>query len=351
MTSGPLVYPGGSNTYVKNHEATGNLVVEYSRNPDDFMVNKYIQITDVKKDSGYFLSITPEEAARVLSANLDEFVWPDGAPRPQRNSGTETFNFTDYHTERYDYDFTLGDKSAQQADWDIVQTHTAIKAQQAMTARTVAVHGLLSTDATWPTGHRSTVATIPGNTGNWEQSTVVRQDIKRSISYAIEVIMLATLSMVRRKDLILVLGPDVAHRMSESQEIVDHIKGSPDAYNQVVGNAGKWGEYQLPDKIYGVQVVVEDATRVTNKRGAARATSWVANGSNAYLLARPGQLVSPGGGPSWSTVHLFIKEDMSVETRRNEDDRRTEGHVVDDFDVVATAPSSGFNFEDTIGAA
>lgn len=348
MASGPLVYPGQNNTYVKNHAATGNLVVEYSRNPDDFAVNKYIQITDVEKDSGYYLSITPEEAARVLSGTLDEFVWPDGAPRPRRNSGTETFQFSDYKTERYDYDFTLGDKSHQQADWDIVQTHAAIKAQQAMTARTVAVHNVIGTNGNWDSNHYIDVATISGNTGPWDASTVARQDIKRSLNYAIETILKATLGMVRRKDLVLVMGPDVAHAISESQEIVDHIKGSPDAYNQVVGNAGKFGEYQLPDKIYGVQLVIEDAVRVTNKRGASRATSFVCDGDSAYLLARPGGLVSPGGGPNFSTAHLFVKEDMTVETRRSEDDRRTEGHVVDDFDCVLTAPSSGFKFNNTL---
>lgn len=348
MTSGPWALPGQSNTYVKNHAATGNLVVEYSRNPDDFSLNSYIQITDVDKDSGYYLEITPEEAARVLSTDLDEFVWPDGAPRPQRNNGTENFRFSDYHTERYDYDFTLGDKSQQQADWDIVQTHTAIKAQQAMTARTVAVHNVLGAAGTWPAGHDLDVPTIPGNTGTWEESTTARQDIKRSLNVGVETIMKATLSMVRRRDLILVLGPDAAHRISESQEIVDHIKGSPDAYNQVVGQSGKWGEYQLPDRLYAIQLVIEDAVRVTSKRGATRATSFICNSDEAYLVARPGSLVSPGGGPSWSTTHLFIKEDMTVETRRSEDDRRTEGHVVDDFDVVATAPSSGVRFTDIL---
>jgi len=348
MANGTPVYPGQNNTYVKNHEASGNLVVEYSRNPDDFSINKYIQITDVPKSSGYYLSITPEEAARVLSGSLDEFVWPDGSPRPNRNSGTELFNFSDFTTERYDYDFILGDKSHEQADWDIVQTHAAIKAQQAMTARTVAVHNVIGTNANWPTGHFVDVTAIAGNTGTWDASTVARQDIKRSLSTAIETVMKATLGMVRRKDLILVMGPDVAHAISECQEIVDHIKGSPDAYGQAVGNNGKWGEYQLPDKLYGVQMVVEDAVRVTSKRGASRATEFVADADAAYLLARPGQLVSPGGGPNWSTAHLFVKEDMSVETRRDENDRRLEGHVVDDFDVVMTAPSSGFKFNNVL---
>lgn len=339
-----IAYPGGNNTFVKDLDASGRLITEFSRNPDEFALNSYIQLSNVNKSAGYYLKITPEEAARVLNANLAEFVWPDGAPRPSRNNGTETFTFAGYETQRYDYDFTIGRKASEQADWNIIESHSRIKAQQAMTARTLSVHGLLQDNASWAAGHSIDVTTIPGNTGNWDQSTSARQDIKRSLAYAVEKVMLATLSVVRRKDLQLVLSPDAAHAMSESQEIVEHIKSSPDAYSQVVGEAGKWGEYQLPDRLYGIDIVVEDAVRVSSQRGATLASSFICDNDEAYLLARPGSLVAESGGPSFSTIHLFLAEDMTVWTNDNEDDRRTEGHVVDDFDVVGTAPASGFRF-------
>lgn len=343
-----IAYPGGNNTFVKDLDASGRLITEFSRNPDEFALNSYIQLSNVQKAAGYYLKITPEEAARVLNANLAEFVWPDGAPRPSRNNGTETFTFAGYETQRYDYDFTIGRKASEQADWNIIESHSRIKAQQAMTARTLSVHGLLEAAGSWAAGHTIDVTTIPGNTGNWDQSTSARQDIKRSLAYAVEKVMLATLSVVRRKDLQLVLSPDAAHAMSESQEIVEHIKSSPDAYSQVVGDAGKWGEYQLPDRLYGIDIVVEDAVRVSSQRGATLASSFIQDNDYAYLLARPGSLVAESGGPSFSTVHLFLFEDMTVWTNDNENDRRTEGHVVDDFDVVGTAPASGFRFENIL---
>jgi len=341
----PLAYPGGNNTYVKDLDASGRLITEFSRNPDDFALNSYVQLSNVNKSAGYYLKITPEEAARVLSANLAEFVWPDGAPRPQRNNGTETFEFAGYECQRYDYDFTIGRKASEQADWNIIESHSRIKAQQAMTARTLSVHGLLETAGTWATGHSVDVATgIPGNSGTWDQSTVARQDIKRSLAYAVEKIMIATLSVVRRKDLQLVISPTVAHAMAESQEIVDHIKSSPDAYAQVKGEVGKWGEYGLPDMLYGINIVVEDAVQVSSKRGASLSSNFLCSATDAYLLARPGSLVAESGGPSFSSVHLFLAEDMTVYTKDDEDNRRTEGHVVDDFDVVSTAPASAFRF-------
>lgn len=347
----PLAYPGGNNTFVKDLDASGRLITEFSRNPDEFALNSYIQLSNVQKTDGYYLKITPEEAARVLDSNLAEFVWPDGAPRPQRNNGTETFEFHNYSCQRYAYEFVIGRLSAEQADWNIVESHARIHAQKAMTARTLSVHGYLQNPTSWAAGHSENVATgIPGNTGSWDQSTVARQDIKRSIAYGVEKIMLATLSVVRRDDLQLVMSPSVAHAIAESQELVDHIKSSPDAYSQFEGEKAKWGEYGLPNRIYGVEIVVEDAVRVSSKRGAAVASGFICDADQAYLLARPGSLVAESGGPSFSTVHLFLQEDMTVYTKDNEDDRRTEGSIVDNFDVVGTAPASGFRFENVIGA-
>ncbi len=345
--AGTPVLPGGSNTYIPNHQATGNLVVGFSRNVDDFPLNQYISIKPVEQDQGRYLRITTEEAGRILDADLSEFVWPDGADRPQNNDGTELFNFLDYRTARFNFGYKLGYKANNQATWDIAKSHQAIKAQQAMTGRTVRVHSVLAASSSWETGHRIAVSSITGNAGTWDVSTTARQDIKRSLNYAAEQIMMSSLAVVQKKDLKLVLNPTAAHRISECQEIVDHIKGSPEAYSQVKGGSGKWSQWGLPDSIYGFPVVVENSVKVTSRRGAATAArSFVMGNGVAYLLARPGSLVAPGGdGPNFSTISLFAYEEMAVEEFQDEINRRVTGHVVDDTVPVVTASVSGFKFE------
>lgn len=345
--SGTPVRPGGSNTYIPNHRATNGLVIGFSRNVKEFAINNYIQIKPVDQDQGKYLRIATEEAGRILDADLSEFVWPDGADRPMNNDGTELFNYENYRTQRYDFGYKLGRKSSEQADWDVGKTHQQIKAQQCMTGRTVRVHQILAASGSWETGHRKDVATITGNTGTWDASTTARQDIKRSLNHAAEQIMLSTLSVVKKKDLRLVLSPTTAHRISECQEIVDHIKGSPEAYGQVKGGEGKWSQWGLPDRIYGFEVVVEDAAKVTSRRGAsARAAGFVMGDGIAYLLARPGSLIAPSGdGPNFSTISYFAYEEMTVEEFDDEKNRRLEGHVVDDGVPVQTASVSGFKFE------
>jgi hypothetical protein len=338
-------YPSGSNTFVKDHKASGGLVVDFSRNPTDFPLNSYIQIRTVEKESGYYLEMTIEESGRLLNSNLSDFVWHDGQERPLRNEGTEAFEFKEFKTHRYDYGFNLGDKATGQADFDIVGTHSRIKAQQAMTARTQLVTTVLTTSGNYAATHTSAVASITGNTGTWAQSTTHRQDIKRSLNYAANIIHKDTLGVVDETQLILVINPEVALEMAECQEIVDHIKHSDHALAQIRGELpGKNSRFGLPDTLYGFPVTVENTVKVTSHKMATTAKSYVLTNGFAMLIARPGDLVAPSGGPSFSTITLFAFEEMTVESLRDERSRRVEGHVVDDIDPVMTASVTGFLF-------
>ena len=130
---------------------------------------------------------------------------------------------------------------------------------------------------------------------------------------------------------------------------LDHIKGSPEAYSQVKGGEGKWSEFGLPDKLYNFPIVVEDAVMVTSIRNAATVTrSFVMDSGVVYLLSRPGGLESVSGGPNFSTCCIFLYEDMTVETLKDTNNRRTSGNVVEDFTTVLTAPASGFMFQGVV---
>lgn len=345
MAAGTPVLPGGSNTYIKDFRSSGRLQVSFSRNPNKFALSNYAQIVPVERDSGFYLNINVEQAGRIVSTNLSEFAWPDSADAPDANDGTEKFNFKDYRTARYAYPFKLGQKAREQADFDIEKTEAGIVAQRAMTARTQAAVTVLTTDANWDSSHIATVSAISGNTGTWDASTTARQDIKRSLHHADEIIAMDTLGVVSPDDFQLVMNPNTAKGIARCQEIVDHIKGSPEAYGQVHGGGGKWGKYGLPDRLYGYPIVIEDAVKTTNVRGATKAASRVLPDGVALMLSRVGGLVGESDASSFSTLTLFVYEDMSVETKDDPDNRRMRGRVVDDFATVLTAPVSGFYFK------
>lgn len=352
MAAGTAVYPGGSNTYVKNHKATGNLVISFSRNPSKFPFARYVQYRKVDKDQGLYLRITAENAARVVGSDLKEFVWPDGADAPRRNSGTEKFRFEDYRTERYAPDFALGWKSRDQADWDIQGMEESMHIHQCMTIRGVNIGNVLQTSGNWDTSHKIDVSNITDVTGPWDMSTAQRLDIKRSLNYAKQLIHQHTLGVVEAKDLQIVMNPVTAMALGQTQEVMDYIKRSPDAWKMLQGDlAGVNEQWGMPDKLHGFPIVVDDTVVVTSARGATDPTYGysIANG-NAFLLARPGGLSSNAvTGPSFSTIMALFYEELTVETKDDPDNRRSNGRVVDDLDVVMTAPVSGFWFQNVLG--
>jgi hypothetical protein len=340
MAAGTMTAVGQSNTYIPNAAATGRMQVEFSRNPNDFGLPNYVQIRKVTKDSGYYLRIDQRNCSRIVGGNIDEFVWPDGHDRPVLNNNGLEFAFVDYRTVRRNFGQQIGDKARQQAEFDLEGAQERTQAQKAMTVRTKVVHSALGTDANWDADHIKDVATS-GIGGQWSAALSTNPLIKKSLNFAQKKIALDTGAVVKKKDLILVMNPTTALLISETQELIDHIKQSPDAYSQIQGT-GKWSEYGLPDRIYGFPVVVEDAVITTTPRGAATQTSsFVMPDGVAYILSRPGGLVSKGGGPSFSTVTLFAFEEMTVESDQDKKNRRITQNVVDDIAVGLTAPVAG----------
>ncbi len=339
-------FPSGMNTFVPSFDATGQLIVGYSRKPKDFPLNEYVTLIPVKRSTGYYLKLTPENAARILSGNVADFVWHDGNDAPSGEWNTESHEFVQYFTTRYAFPFRLGYKAVQQADWKILAVHAANVAQQAMTGRTLNVVTKLTTAANWPSAHTSATATALGVGGDLGAGTGADPRIKKAINKMAQQILKATLGVVRPRDLKLVMSPVLADRLGRSQEMHDYVKSSPFALAQIRGDSpsqnGVWG---LPDQIYGVPVVVEDAVRVTSRKGATLTSGFIFPDNGLLMVARPGQLVMEGGR-AFSTAVLFMFEEMTVESKDDPDNRRNQGRVVEDYAAELASTISGYYLQD-----
>lgn len=354
MATPAFGYPAGQNTFIPSFEASGHLIVSYSRNPKEFPLNQYCAIKQVKKTQGYYLQLTAEEAGRVINSNLAEAVWPDGNDAPSEVWGNESFVFQSYLTQRYTWGFNVGYMASEQADWKILSQYAAIKAQQAMTARTVLAYAQLTTTGNYATNHVdsavnwSSSATTPGflNVG-----TGTNPILKAALNKMARRIHLDTLGAVKIKDLVFLIDPVIADALGRSQEVHQYLANSPFALAQVRGDSPNqnalWG---LPTEIYGYPILVEDTVQVTSKKnlssvpgyGAGGATTaFVPGGNTAVMLARPGSLVSEAGGVDFSTLQLFMYEEMTVETKDDPDNRRTKGRVVENYAANVVAPASG----------
>lgn len=349
MANATPTMPGASNAYVP--AATEKLVIDFGRNVESFAVNNYVQIVPVTKDTGLYPVITVEQAGRVLDTNLNDAKWSYGNPAPKNNAQTESFVFLPYATQRYQYGFNVPTETAAQASWDLIAQNSRISAQRAMTARTQLVISAATTTANYPTGHFSAVASISGNQGKWDESTTARSDIKRSLNYGKEKILLATLGAVNLDEIILVMSPGCARKISESQEIIDYIKGSPQALEYIRGDLGPNARFGLPQDLFGTRLVIENAVKTTNRKGATKATSYVLADTTPFLCSRPGGLEAPKDSNNqvrFSTLALFMYEEMTVEAKHDEWDRLHNARVVENFQVIVTAGLAGFLFTSAV---
>ncbi|MGD9644316.1 MAG: hypothetical protein AB7U73_01300 [Pirellulales bacterium] len=336
-------YPAVKNVFIPSHEASGSMVVDFSRNVGDFAINQYAQIVPTKNNriAGAFLKMTIEQAGRIVNADLSDFHWPDGAAAPEGNDELESHEFAPFVCKRYTYPFRIGDLTIQNASWDIVAKHARIAAQRAMTARTVKLLSILTNASNWGT-HTSTVNSITG-TGNFSAATSSNLNIKKTVDYVCDLILKDTLSAIALNDLRMVISPGAARKMAETQEIVDLIKQSPQGIqyirNELEGGTTYFG---LPNNIYGLPLIMEKTVRVTTRKGATTSKSYVLGDTNVLITSRPGGLVGTDEAPSFSTACVFMQEEMTVEQKNDTDNRRTTGRVVECFDPQLVAPVSGY---------
>lgn len=346
-------FPSSTNVFVPAHDAANGLVVNFSRNQDEFAVNRYAQLVPQDKVTGFWLEMTVEQAGRIVNSDGRDTLWPDRQMMPFGE--LESHEYQKYTTLRRAFPFTLGSRTVEQASWNIEESHVRINGQRAMTVRTQIVATLVQTPGNWDSTHTNAVTGLTGPAGTvagkWDVATTANQSIRRSIYNAAEIVRTDTLGAVRNQDLILVISPATAAAIAQSQEIVDYIKGSPDAMAQIRGDAPNPNQsYGLPARLYGIDLVVEDAVKTTSRKGATTVKVDVWDKTRPALVSRVGGLVGDGTGPSFSTVTLFMHEEMTVAAETDQFNRLVKGAVVEDYGAELTANVSGFLFQDAVAA-
>lgn len=344
-------YPGPTNTYVPNFAASQSLIVAFSRNPSRFPLPLYTQYVRAGKMVGFYFVWTSRQAARILTTDDAEHDWGDGNAAPTGLSENESGYWTTFTTKRKCYPFGLGRLAVEQADYPYLAAEGGVSSQQAMTARGLLTYNQLST-ASWG----SNTAAVNGGilaggqtwlTGNNGDGTNQGPNIKQSLQFGTLTVNQQTIGAVVQRQLALVVNPSLAQGMARSTEIQDYIKQSPFALAQLRGDVpNQNGQWDLPTVLYNHPLAVEDTVRVTSKKGATTdVLTYVLPNTEAYLLARDGELEGLEGSRSFSTVQIFFYQDeLTLSTFYDQINERYLGRVVSNFVPVVVAPTSGFRF-------
>lgn len=333
------VYPGAYNVFTPafaRGAASDQLMVEYSRNPSKFTVNKYTQLRPVENVADYYARMNTEYATRVVSTA--DHVWPETNDRPRGKSRPHQFIL--YRTQRYAEGFTVGRLTKQMAPWDIIASHARGASTLMMTLRTINAVTELTTAGNWD-GNTDTASNVGG--GKWDVSSGTNKYVQKTVQAVIENVAFQTGGAVGADDLMVVISPNVAHQIAQSPEILQYIINH-DAAIAAWQGTDIFNTYGLPPNLWGVQVVIEDAVRTTTRAGLTATTGYIM-GNFAAFVARPGDLVGVENAPeapTLSTLSCFIQEDMTVETKDDDWQRRIEGSVVDNYVYELTAPNAGY---------
>lgn len=348
VTGTGYAYASSTNVYIPtnniNVEVTANLVVNYSRDIKEFQVNKYSKLIPVAKSQGYYVRISVGQNARLQYPDLRDWLWNPGQDRPRGNWNQLGFQNFPFMTVRRNYGTTLDFKTIDLASFQLQPMHVAMCAQQAMTARTQIVLGVMNDPANWYSTHVSTATPLGG--GLWSAGDSSHHFIQDSLYKAAIQCQLDTQGVVKPANLSLVLNPNTARAMASSQELRNYISNQLDAIKFLQGVAPTPQDmYNLPKQLFGFPLYIEDA--VVN-RGRPTPNDDFTNNSflmpdgNAVLLARPGELIGSEGGTDYSTVQIFAYEEMSAESFTDTENRRITLGVTEDIDARVVAPAAGY---------
>jgi hypothetical protein len=338
---------GGLNTFVPTFSpATGQIQIEFTRSVNRFPITQYAQIVPVQQMSGYYLRIDEQETARVVTTQ--DLQWPLGEDRP--TGINSDFEFNQFTTQRFQTSFNIPQETARQAQWDIVASHARIAAAKMMTHRSLRMATQLTTSGNYNTsgGNQNYYANATDLVTGASGIEGTGDGVQRIVRAAIERIVQNTVGAVSSKDIIMIVNPITARLMATNDGVRDYIKATPHALQFLQGDS-TFAAYGLPQTLFGLGgVVVDDTVRVSSRKGATDARSFLygtASAPGIVFVSRPGGLVG-NEGPSFSTATVFAYEDMTVETLDDPWNRRIRGSVTDNSATVLTANLSAVYIAD-----
>jgi hypothetical protein len=344
-------FPGQYNVYIPafGGKDRASLIVSYARDPKKFAVNGLATRTPTQLENGNFLSLRPEALARV-GQDPNYYIWQDGQPFPSGNYNAQDFRAVPYQCIRRGMPDYLGDLTKEQAVWPIESTKLDALAHIMMTLRAVVYYTLMLNPLNHLTTHVKTAtqwSSLYGATGGgWLQGTPENPIIQRTMRNVANVIRQDTLAAVDYHNLTLVISVPAAINMASSSEINWYLAQSRFAVDQVRGdNDNQNGNWGLPKKLYGMNLIVDPTVKTTSPRLQVPGTFVDTMEYNtALFVAAPGSLGENTGqvNSGFSSTHMFVyrEKEMVVKTKYMDYDEFTKYGIYEHYGLSIVAPET-----------
>jgi hypothetical protein len=352
-----LRFPGHYNGFLP--EETG-MIVSFVKEKGAFAVTEYVQFVPHDQPIGLYRVLERDQFIRVVSQ--EENAWEDGDPAPTGEANKIRAKLEDWRSIRKVYPWILGEETAQlHKSWDLKKAQMDEAVRQCMTALTDRVNTLLDTTSNWPTGHAKAANTLNGGRGPWNDASADPDSpsylaIFRTLQGAYRQVHLATNGRVKMQDMRVVIGVDAAIAISETGELNHYVQHSPYAKEVIEkGLDPQFNAFGMPSMYRGYTFIVEDSPIVEERPKASgveatTARTYIKDPTTAWFVSRKGGLEGLHGSPSFSTVQVYHKGDLTeVEAFSDPENRRVKGRVVNQTAEVLPAGLAGMHISDVLG--
>lgn len=336
--------------------AETSMAISYVRDPSKFQLLNYVQLVNCPKPRVRYAFLDPDEAVRLPDKNAYRWGW--GQPRPKSQGNKGNFKWVEVEVDRYTYDYTIDENVIETVEgWNPKAFYDEGILSKAMTNCTNIFVDLMEATSTWGSNYAA-ANSLNGGAGYWSTASSDETSssflaIKKTLDAARNRIVLGTNGAVSPNDMKLILSPDTAIAMSNTSEIHSYMRSTAGISWPIIQGTlpGKsMDTWSLPQKLYGMEVIVEDAPIATNLPDSSGTVSTVLtekvyakDKTSAVVCSRPGGLDGRYLSSNFSTFQkYFWKYEMRLSTFHDKENELYNSYCDDCFKAVCPAPQSGF---------
>lgn len=353
-------------SWLPNWEKSQQLV-GYLRDPKKFRINEYIAFRPALSNIGVYYKLDPKQGRRFVGP--DDYLWPEGAARPDGSADQMRFAMIPYRTQRRNIPCHIGQRTVDNAAWDMILNTAQWQMQRQMTVLTNQIMAVLESSSNWGSNYNTFSQLASGTTGHFvTDASTTNNYIKTALDTALININLATGLGLEPSDLNIVLSPNAAQKFSVTNEVIDFVKQSRYAGPFLEGQWRSEGRerynFSLPTMFHGYNIVVENASQVlANVLDDTTSPTFCKSDNSAIILLKEPEREGDSVGSenqvamNMSTFQVFYyspPEGSDAEKQRGPGglavleaftdtyNRRVSSHVVWDVDFALAAPETGY---------
>lgn len=319
-----------------------NFATDFARDRNRFLIETICPSLTVDKLQGKFWRFDSPEAFRIEDASEDNYAPGRGGGRPKRLE--LEINTDTYECLQYALSEEVPTVGEQNADFNLKRRIVQMLTSSMMTRRAKRTLDLVTTTGNMNNIDVNDITGVAGGK-NWGNGDNANPIIQISINHAVRTMQENTFNSVDEANIWLLINPELAGAMAESEEVRDTVKQSLAGERMLLGQApySNAGRYGLPTQLYGVKIMVVPIRYISSikKVPDSNTAAYILDKESAVFLN-----VEPPGLETLSTLTCFEFQPFITEDHPIPSEHISSVQTLHTYHVKITAKSSGYLITD-----